>query len=185
VALADETMLAEMRQRHAALARALQRTAVLGLLARLRTGTPGMRRQETTKADTAPWALTPQQETAVDLLAVGNAITATAEAVGVARQTVSEWLHHSPAFQAALNGRRQELWQALTDRLRALAPKALDVLERELDSGAHALAAAAQVLKACGLVGVPAPSGPTDPEELALAARHQATLRQWLAATVE
>jgi len=42
------------------------------------------------------WTLTPQQETAVDLLASGQTVTDTAMAVEVTWQTVSEWRHHYP-----------------------------------------------------------------------------------------
>lgn len=59
-----------------------------------------MRRQETTKADTTEqWALTPQQEMAVDLLATGKTVTDTAAALSVSRQTVSEWLNRHPGFK--------------------------------------------------------------------------------------
>ena len=64
----------------------------------------------------------------VDLLASGKSITDIATAIDVTRQTVSAWLHHHAGFQAALNSRRQELWAGMTDRLRGLLPKALDVL---------------------------------------------------------
>lgn len=85
-----------------------------------------MARQKATKPDTAEeWTLSPQQQTAVDLLATGRTVTEAAEAVGVARQTVSEWLNQHRGFQAELNRRRQELWAASTDCLRALVPKAL------------------------------------------------------------
>ena len=50
----------------------------------------GVGRLETTNPDTV--ALTPQQEAAADLLAVGRTVTEVAAQVGVARQTVSEWL---------------------------------------------------------------------------------------------
>src|SRR5215468_9438272 len=69
-----------------------------------------MARQKPTNPDTPDWTLTPQQETAVDLLVSGKTVTDTATAVEVTRQTVSEWLNHHPGFQAALNRRRQELW---------------------------------------------------------------------------
>lgn len=143
-----------------------------------------MRRQEATKPDKAEqWALTPQQETAVDLLATGKTITDTAAAVEVSRQTVSEWLNHHCGFQAALNSRRQELWAGMTDRLRSLLPKALDVVERELDGGDPS--AAVHVLKACGLYGMPAPSGPTEAEDAEIAGkqREQDRVRQSLLAT--
>jgi hypothetical protein len=126
-------------------------------------------RRNPTNPDTSDWTLTPQQETAVDLLASGKTVTDTAAAVEVTRQTVSEWVNHHPGFQAALNRRRQELWGNMVDGLRALAPKALAVLARELESEAP-LAAAIHVLKACGLYGgVPMPTGPTDPDAIALA----------------
>jgi len=127
-----------------------------------------MARQKPTNPDTPDWTLTPQQETAVDLLASGKTVTDTATAVEVTRQTVSEWLNHHPGFQAALNRRRQDLWAGMTDALRGLLPKALEVLKCELE-GERPLPAAVHVLKACGLYGVPAPHGPTEPEDAVLA----------------
>jgi len=77
----------------------------------------------------------------------------------------AEWLHHSPGFQAALNSRRQALWQSSTERLWGLLPKALEVSERELD-GEAPLPAAVHGLRAVGLYGtVPAPQGPTEGED--------------------
>ena len=84
----------------------------------------------TTKTDTQK--LSPQQETALDLLATGANVTATAEQVKVSRQTVSEWLNHHAAFQAALNMRRRELFTENQERLRSLIPKALETLEGSL-----------------------------------------------------
>jgi hypothetical protein len=144
-----------------------------------------MRRQETTETDTiAQWALTSQQKAAVDWLAIGRTVTDTAAAVEVSRQTVSEWQHHHPGFQAALNNRRQQLWESMVDRLRSLLPKALAVVERELD-GEHPLPAAVHVLKACGLYGVPAPFGPTEAAdaEIAQKQKEQERVRQSLLAT--
>jgi hypothetical protein len=63
------------------------------------------------------------------------------------------WLHHHHGVRAALNERRSELWTSTSDRLRALLPKALGVLEREIDEGKASLAAAVQVLKACAACG--------------------------------
>jgi hypothetical protein len=113
-------------------------------------------------------ALTPQQELAVDLLAGGKTVTEAAAAVGVARQTVSEWLNRSAVFRAGLNGRRQELWIANADRLRALLPEAVEALAGELRGGDR-LKAAALVLRSCGAYGLAAPLAPTDPEEIELA----------------
>ena len=130
-----------------------------------------MARHETTNPDTGRWALTPQQEAAVNMLAVGTSVTDAAESVGVARQTVSEWLHHHHGFRAALNRRREELWSGITDRLRALLPKAVTVLEREIEQGATPPTAAVHVLKACALYGTFQPIGPSDPDELEMKER--------------
>jgi len=119
-------------------------------------------RQKPTKGDASKWELTPQQAAAVDLLAAGRTVSETAEAVGVVRQTVSEWLNQHDGFRAAVNQRRHELWAAVTDRLRSLVPKALDVLEEGLTAGN--VQAALGLLKAAGLHGLAAPSGPTTPE---------------------
>src|SRR5262249_30200662 len=100
----------------------------------------------------------------VDLLASGKTVTDTAAAIEVTRQTVSEWLHHHPGFEAALNRRRQELWVGMTDALRGLLPKALEVLKGELE-GEAPLPAAVHVLKACGLYGLLPPRGPTEVED--------------------
>ena len=123
--------------------------------------------------DTLDWTLTPPQETAVDLLASGKTVTDTAAAVAVTRQTVSEWFNQHPGFQAALHSRRPELWAGMTDTLRGLLPKALEVLQCELE-GETPLPAAVHVLKACGLYGVPAPQGPTDIEDVVIAQRRRA-----------
>jgi hypothetical protein len=136
-----------------------------------------MSRRTTTNPDSdARPALTPQQELAVDLLAGGKTVTETATAVGVARQTVSEWLNRSAVFRAGLNGRRQELWVTNADRLRALLPEAVEALAGELrgGSGGDRLKAAALVLRACGAYGLAAPLAPTDPEEVELADRERA-----------
>jgi hypothetical protein len=135
-----------------------------------------MARQKTTNPDTCDWTLTPQQETAVDLLASGKTVTDTAMAVEVTRQTVSEWLNHHPGFQAALNRRRQELWVGITDTLRGLLPRALEVLKSELE-GEAPLPAAVHVLKACGLYGMVIPLGPTEVDDALLAEQERQSTR--------
>ena len=47
--------------------------------------------------------LTANQEQAILLLAKGETVTATAAAVGVTRQTVSEWRNRDADFRAELN----------------------------------------------------------------------------------
>jgi hypothetical protein len=133
-------------------------------------------RQKPTQPDSETWALSPQQETAVGLLASGKTVEETAQAVGMTRQTVVAWLRH-PGVQAALNGRRQELWAGMTDRLRGLLPKALDVLAQELE-GENPVPVAVHILKACGLYGLLAPDGPVEPEEAAVAEQERVNHRK-------
>jgi hypothetical protein len=108
------------------------------------------------------------QLNAVDLLAAGKNDTETAELLGLSRTCITKWRLYDPVFQAALNVRRAEVWGNGLDRLRALIPKALDVLAAVLDNSPTPLR-----LKAAGailrLAQLPAGSlgiGPTDAEEI-------------------
>ncbi len=105
------------------------------------------------------YKLTPQQAVAVDALVTGSTVTHAAETVKVSRQTVSEWLHHNAAFQAALHARQRELWAGHVERLRSLVPKAMDALEVAVSDEKQGVAAAVHILKAVGLYGLAAPSG--------------------------
>jgi hypothetical protein len=133
-------------------------------------------RQIPTEADDRRWNLSAQQQAAADLLAVGKNVTTVAEQLGVARQTVSEWFNQNPAFEAAFNQRRQELWNNASNRLRALLPNALDVLEQALKSGS--IRAAVEVLKAAGLHGLEKPEGATDAQDAESAAKEKERARQ-------
>ena len=125
--------------------------------------------------------LTPQQCTGVDLLVSGKTLTAVAAVLEVDRATVSGWVNHSPPFIAALNSRRQEAFDSVVETLRGLLPKALKVLEKELE-GPQPLPAAIQILKSCGLAtGLGRPSGPATVEEAEQAQRQREIAR---AATV-
>jgi hypothetical protein len=128
-------------------------------------------------------ALTAPQAAAVELLAAGRNDSDTAQAVGVSRQTVNGWRHHNPAFIAAVNGRRREIWDSAQDRLRALAGKALDVLAAALDADQPvALPAAVQVLRCFKFYGqVDAPREPATAEEV-LAQQAEAAARAEFAA---
>jgi hypothetical protein len=129
----------------------------------------------TTKTDT----LTPQQAAAADLLAFGVTVTDAAETVKVSRQTVSEWLHHNPAFQAALNARRQELWTGHAERLRSLVPKAMDALEVAVSDEQQGVAAAVHILKAAGLYGLREPNGSIHVDEIKSAEQRREMLSAW------
>ncbi len=123
--------------------------------------------------------LTPQQAAAADLLAFGATVTDASLTVEVSRQTVSEWLHHHPGFQAALHTRQRELWQGNAERLRSLVPKALETLEGALGDECQAMAGRVHTLKAAGLYGLPAPSGSIHSAEIESAERTRQMLSAW------
>lgn len=91
--------------------------------------------------------LTVAQENAIDALLLGNSDGEAAEIAGVSRQTVWGWRTWHPYFRAELDKRRRAIFSEAKDRLRALLPKALARLEKELESDAGDWRAAAQVLK--------------------------------------
>jgi hypothetical protein len=136
-----------------------------------------MVRQKTLAESAQDWTLTEEQATAVDLLAGGRTPSETAEALKVPMQTVHEWCRSHPGVQAELNTRRQELWTGTTDRLRALLPKALEVLAEEL-KGENRLHAAVHVLKACRLYGAELRSGSTDAEDIVIMEKERVKNRQ-------
>jgi hypothetical protein len=87
-----------------------------------------------------------------------------AAAVHVARETISRW-RKNPFFQAHLNAERQALWTTAHERLRSLVHRSIDIVEAALRESD--LKAAVELLKIVNVYGqVPAPSGPTDPEEI-------------------
>ncbi len=131
----------------------------------------------TTKPDT--YKLTPQQAAAVDVLVAGATVTDAAETVKVSRQTVSEWLHHNAAFQAALHARQRELWQGHVERLRSLVPKAMDTLEAAVSDEKQGVAVAVHILKAVGLYGLPEPRGLIHVDDIEAAERTRQMLSVW------
>ena len=76
------------------------------------------------------------------------------------------WRNHRPAFIAELNARRREVWGTQVDRLLHLLPRAVDVLEAELE-GDQPLRAAVHLLRAVRLYGTDLrPLGPTNPVDV-------------------
>jgi len=122
---------------------------------------------EATKSDKIR-QLSQEQQNAVEHLLQGKSDKATAEAVGVTRQTIWEWRNKNVVFIAELNLQRFEMWEGARERMKALANRALDVVETQLDSGdpKASLAAAKYVLQGTRLLGdtdLPR-TGPTTPE---------------------
>lgn len=113
-----------------------------------------------------------EQENALEHLLQGKSDRATAEAVGVSRQTVWEWRNHDPLFIAELNRQRYELWSEANERMKSLANRTLDVVELQLgsDDPKAALAAAKYVLQGTQLLGETKldVGGPTTPEGVIL-----------------
>jgi Helix-turn-helix of insertion element transposase len=93
--------------------------------------------------------LSPQQERAIEMITAGMRETDVARELDVNRTTIWRWRTDDAAFQAALNARRFELWNASAEHLRSLVPAALEALEDEL-RGPRKLRAAAAVLQLAG-----------------------------------
>lgn len=72
-----------------------------------------------------------------------------AEAIGANRSTITEWRNHNIYFQAELNKRRKEIWEATSDKLRSLSLKAIDTVETAIDQGDAKIAL--EILKLAGL----------------------------------
>lgn len=109
------------------------------------------------------FSLSVEQLNAIDVLVHGKTDQETAQAVGVARETVTRWRNDNPHFAAELNKQRRVIWDTNHDRLRSLVRKAVDTLEAALD--AEDSRAAVEVLKAVGIYGqVEPPSGPENAE---------------------
>ena len=94
--------------------------------------------------------LTPRQQQAVELLALGESKTKVASEVGVSRQQIHKW-SQNVYFRAEFLKRHTELWQENKERLRGLAGKAVAVIESELENGN--IRAAVELLKIVGLSG--------------------------------
>jgi len=103
--------------------------------------------------------LTPAQQVAVEALAVGATQQATAEAVGVTRETVTRWAAHVPAFKATLNLYRATIVTEQIDTARRVRGKALTAIEKALDQGKIDPLAVLRVV-----ADSPASIGPTIPE---------------------
>jgi hypothetical protein len=95
-----------------------------------------------------------EQLNAIDHLLQGRSDRATAEAVGVSRQTIWEWRNKNPVFIAELNKGRRELWTEARERMKTLANIALDAMERELNGSdpKAAIASAKYILQGTKLL---------------------------------
>ena len=114
--------------------------------------------------------LTPQQETAIDMILTGKNDREVAQNIGKSRSTVNTWRNHDPLFIATLNDHRQQVSGGQLNRLNNLVIEAVDVLQEGLhDSDIKVrITAAVHILKATGVYGATVPdSQVTDPAEVA------------------
>lgn len=98
-------------------------------------------------------ALTGAQLLVIDALCSGATQGAAALAGNVDRHTVAKWQKSDAQFIAEWNARRYELQSENAERLRRLGGRAIDIIERSLDSidESVALRAAGMLLKTLGL----------------------------------
>jgi hypothetical protein len=94
--------------------------------------------------------LSAQQLAAVERLLAGDTVTATAEAVGVRRETVHRWQRQDPAFIALLECRRAELRESLRAGLLTVSHRALGNVARAVEGGD--LRASLVVLRGAGVL---------------------------------
>ena len=72
---------------------------------------------------------------AIDTLLTGATHREAAEAAGVARTTVTEWVNHQGGFRSELERRRRERAAEVNDRVGAAVGQALRVVKEHLDAG--------------------------------------------------
>ena len=81
-----------------------------------------------------PWTLTPQQAEIVHALSQGATITAAAQASGLHRTTVYNWLKTQPAFESAVEQARADYILTLRDDLKSMSCLALSTLRSILET---------------------------------------------------
>ena len=104
-----------------------------------------------------------KREAVLALLQIGTTVADTARTTGVTRQTIYNWLRRDPVFQAAYNQWHDEMEKGAQSRLLMMTEKAMNALEKSLESGDAR--AALQLLKGLGMMRERA-VGPTDPKEV-------------------
>ena len=117
------------------------------------------------KSTFQPKPLTPEQDTAIELLLQGQTDQAVADAIGRDRTTLWAWKTRTPYFMATLEARRQEQFGQASQRLRNLLDKALDNVAGAIEAGD--VKASFEVIRATGLQSFAPPTGETNVEVIA------------------
>ena len=115
--------------------------------------------------ESEPAELTPAQEAVIAALLDGKTQAEAAALAGVVPETISRWKSKDALFVATWQTRRRQVWESHAQRLRNLAGKALDVVEKGLDAGD--MRAAGLVLKSVNLAELTIPAPETTPGEVA------------------
>jgi hypothetical protein len=115
-------------------------------------------------AEFHPTSLSIEQENVIDQLVLGASEREAAETCGVDRGTIARWRQSSPLFVATLNTRRQALWGAAQERLRALILTAIGQLEARMES----MTTKEVLMLVAQHAHVPAPTGETEAGDVAL-----------------
>jgi hypothetical protein len=117
------------------------------------------------KSTFQPKPLTPEQETAIELLLQGQTDQAVADAIDRDRTTLWNWKTRTPYFMATLEARRQEQFGQASQQLRNLLGKALSNIAGAIESGD--VKASFEVIRATGLHNFSPPTGETNVERIA------------------
>jgi hypothetical protein len=105
-------------------------------------------------------SLQPEQELAITELLAGKTDKQAAKEVKVCRETINRWRNHDPYFQAELNRRQQEIWNAHKMSLRGLVGDAIESITEAVRNNPTI---AMKILEKCqGFAVIQAPCGPTD-----------------------
>ncbi len=106
--------------------------------------------------------LTPRQIRALTHLAAGCTDAATARRIGVSPRTVGRWRSFDPLFASRLNRLRANLMANTLDHIRALLPKSVQILAKDLDSpnASHQRKSAVALLRIAGTSRLVAATGP-------------------------
>jgi hypothetical protein len=117
-------------------------------------------RQFATPGSFQPDPLTPEQDTAIELLLQGQTDQSVADAISRDRATIWRWKTRVPFFMATLEARRQEVFGVAVQRLRNLLGRAIDNIAADIESGD--VKSSFELVKATGLHGFCPPTGETN-----------------------
>lgn len=117
------------------------------------------------------------QHQAIVMLASGKPANAVAAALDVRKETVSRW-RQLPEFQAEVNAIIEDVRESARNRLAAMAEKALEVIEADLqatDDPARRMRTAFKILQLMGTDRLALPERPLPTDPATIRQRHEDT----------